>query len=127
MAGKGSLILQIYSAHMAIPIKDVSVTVTAATPSAPIVIAHRITDESGLTVPIEFNTPDADLSTSPNNTRGYVRSDIRLSRAGYYDVVIRDVQIFPGVESIQQMEMIPLPENIADRFPRVFTVTPQSL
>jgi len=126
MAEKGTLLFQIYSAHMAIPIKDASVTVTTVGRN-PVVIAHRITDESGLTSPIEIYTPDTSESTAPNGGLRFARSNVRLSHPGYYDVIVQDVQVFPGTESIQQMEMIPLPENNAARTPRVYTVTPQTL
>ena len=126
MEGNGSLIFQIYSAHMAIPIKDVSVTVSSAEEDSN-VIAHRITDESGLTKPVFFSTPDAVNSTSPGELQSFTRTNIRLSHPGYYDVIIKNVQIFPDIESIQQMEMIPLPENTKDHAPRILIITPQTL
>ena len=36
--------------------------------------------------------------------------DVWVERLGYQLLVIRDVQIFPGIESIQSLPLIPLPE-----------------
>ena len=127
MAEKGTLTFQIYSAQMALPIRNASVTVTAAGMPSPVLIAHRTTDESGLTEPITFFTPDAAVSTAPNDDRGYALSDIRVSHPGYYDVIVQGVQVFPGTESLQQMEMIPLAADAQNPTPRIYTVTPQNL
>jgi hypothetical protein len=127
MAEKGTLTFQVYAAQMALPIPNASVTVTASGTPTPVLIAHRTTDENGKTSPIEFFTPDTALSTAPNEIRGYALADVRLSHPGYYDVIIRGIQVFPGINSLQQMEMIPLSEFETDLTPRQYTVTPQNL
>ena len=127
MPDKGTLTFQIYTARMAQPLPDASVTVPAAGTAAPIVIAHRTTDASGRTAPIDFFTPEMSATTAPGDAQGYIRSDVHISHPGYYDVIVRNVQVFPETESLQQMEMIPLPEHTKDAAPREYLVTPQSL
>lgn len=127
MAEKGTLTFQIYTAQMALPIANASVTVTSTGTPTPILIAHRTTDESGRTTPISFYTPDTAASTAPGGDRGYAAVDVRLSHPGYYDTIVQNVQIFPGTESLQQMEMIPLIEYATDLSPRIYNVTPQNL
>ena len=127
MAEKGTLTFQVYAAQMAIPIPNASVTVAASGTPTPVLIAHRTTDENGKTAPIEFFTPDTALSTAPNEIRGYALADVQLSHPGYYDVIVRGIQVFPGINSLQQIEMIPLPEFATDLTPRQYTVTPQNL
>ena len=54
--------------------------------------------------------------------------DIKIEKTGYEIVVIRDVQIFSGQLSIQNVEMVPLPEGaVFDEHYEIYTVTPQDL
>ncbi len=127
MAQTGTLIFQVYSARQAIPVKDATITITASGADQNVVVASRITDENGKTVPLVFTTPDRNVSTSPNEERGYTAVDVVISHPMYSQVDLRNVQIFPDEESIQNMELIPLAEFADNSETRVYTIEPQLL
>ncbi len=127
MAQTGTLVFRVYSARQAIPIEGASITVTAAGTDGNVVIANRTTDESGNTEPLVFTTPDKYVSTSPNGERGYTLVDVTITHPMYSRVELRDVQIFPGEESIQNMELIPLSEFADRNETRFYRGEPQPL
>ncbi len=127
MAQTGTLIFQVYSARQAIPVKDATITITASGADQNVVVASRITDENGKTVPLVFTTPDRNVSISPNEERGYTSVDVVISHPMYSQVDLSNVQIFPGEESIQNMELIPLTEFADNSETRVYTIEPQLL
>ena len=71
-------------------------------------IARLMTDESGRTEPVTLYAPDPALSQHPQEqTVPYSVYDIVVRMCGYQPQFILGIQIFAGVESIQQVEMIP--------------------
>ena len=127
MAEKGSLIAQVYTARMAIPVEGVSVTITTDDRTRPEIIAYRTTDLNGRTQAVEFETPDINLTLSPSEETGFSTCNIQLDHPNYYSVLVEHVQIFPETESIQQMEMVPLEEFAPEVKSRSFVVVPQDL
>lgn len=128
MQEKGYLIAQVFTARMAIPIQDVSVSIMTDNLEKPELIAFRKTDRNGKTERVAIETPDIGASLEPSARRGFTTCNIQLDHPNYYSVLVEHVQVFPQVESIQQMEMIPLEEFSApDERGRVFAVTPQNL
>ncbi|MGN0625431.1 MAG: peptidoglycan-binding protein [Oscillospiraceae bacterium] len=71
-------------------------------------IARLTTDESGRTEPVTLYAPDPALSQHPQEqTTPYSVYDAVVSRCGYQPQFVLGIQIFAGVESIQQVEMVP--------------------
>lgn len=71
-------------------------------------IAHMITDSSGQTEEITLEAPNADLSQSPQDgIIPYSTYDILVQQSGYQSQLILGVQIFAGIEALQQVEMAP--------------------
>ncbi|MCI8285118.1 MAG: hypothetical protein HFE90_07640 [Firmicutes bacterium] len=66
MAGKGTLVVQLYTARRAIPIMGAAVTVSRKVDEGTELIAFRSTNQNGITEPIEIVTPDISESLSPN-------------------------------------------------------------
>ncbi len=130
MAGKGTFAAQISAANMTVPIEGASVTVTEADTQIPQLISFLETDINGKTVPVSLDTPDISLSETPGNPKPFAVINVQVDMPLYYSVLIRNVQVFAGIESLQQVEMIPVAEHAGfEEQYRVITydVAPQDL
>ena len=128
MNDKGYLTVQVYTARMAIPLRDISVTITENTSGTTKLIAHRTTDQNGKTIPIELQTPTSLYSTEPSNNIPFTSCNVQIDHPLYTSVRIDNVQIFPGKESLQQTELMPLPDFATeDSKSSLFIITPQDL
>ena len=108
----GYLSINVTSADGAIPIGDATVAVRLIEEGGPRIIAVLITDESGQTPEIIIATPPADLSLDPSpDTRPYSLVDVETTAFGYYSTANISVPIFPGVRSVQNVNMVSLPED----------------
>lgn len=130
MAGRGTFVAQISAANMTIPIEGASVTVTEANSQTPQLISFLETDMNGRTAPIGFDTPDISLSETPGNAQPFTVINVQVDMPLYYSVLIKNVQVFAGRESLQQVDMMPVAEHMDfEEQYRIITydVTPQDL
>ena len=98
-----------YTSRAQIPLEDTAITITDADGGA---IAMRITDRSGvLTAPIPIEVPDRTASQTPNTgIIPYSTVNLYARHEDYEEIYIKNLQIFPGVITNQNLEMIPLSE-----------------
>ena len=116
MAETGYIRMHAYTSFARLPLKDVAVTITATDGTA---IATRLTDRSGLTDPIEIPAPDISAGTSPDSgTIPYTAVNVYARLEGFEQIENENVQIFPGVITEQDLEMIPLSE-LPDSWSRI--------
>ena len=116
MAETGYIRMHAYTSFARLPLKDVAVTITATDGTA---IATRLTDRSGLTDPIEIPAPDMSAGTSPDSgTIPYTAVNVYARLEGFEQIENENVQIFPGVITEQDLEMIPLSE-LPDSWSRI--------
>lgn len=151
MAGKGTLVVQLYTARRAIPIMGASVTVRKKVDEGTELVAFRSTDQNGITEPIEIVTPDISESLSPGgqtdddgesqgsdgesesqtedirSEQPFTVVDIQIDHPQYYSVLVENAQIFPEQESRQRLQLIPLPEFMNGSDNIIINVTPQNL
>lgn len=116
LRGRGNLIVAVYTAGGAVPVEGATVTVMRADGGEGAFTRTVQTDRSGKTPVLSLPTNEAGDSLSPGNgTRPYATYDIRVTRDGYYIHENRGAPVFAGVNSLQQVELIPLalyaPEN----------------
>lgn len=126
MSSTGYIQVHAYTSFAQLPLEDVAVTVTAADGTA---IAMRLTDRSGQIAPIPIPVPDRSESLSPNPAEiPFTVVNLYARRKGFEQIENEDVQVFPGVVTNQNLEMIPLSE-LPDRWDRseVFFTPPQNL
>lgn len=124
----GYLIAQVFTARQAIPIPDVSVSILTEDPQRPELLAFRRTDRNGKTEPVELYAPDSSSTLAPSEQQGFATYNVQLDHPLYYSVLVEHVQVFAGIESIQPMEMVPLPEfSDSDDQSRIYEITPQDL
>ncbi len=127
LSATGYIQVHAYTSNAQIPLKDVAVSITdvSGTP-----IAMRLTNRSGLLdAPITIEVPDLSSGQAPNTgIIPYSVVNLYARAENYEGVVAEKLQVFPGVTTLQNLEMIPLSE-----FPEawdkveVFDTPPQNL
>ena len=126
----GTLSARLYTSRAQIPVPGATVAVTQHLPDGrQALLAVRITDESGKIDPIRVETPPLAGSTSPGGVRPFALIDLWADAAGYRTVVARALQVFPGTDTVQELEMSPLPEPAleGERFDTIEEGPAQSL
>ena len=121
LSATGYIQVHAYTSRAEIPLKDTAVTVTDVSGSA---IAMRLTGRSGLLdEPIEISVPDLSASQSPNTgIIPFAVVNLYARHKDYEEIDIKNLQIFPGIVTMQNLDMIPLSElpgqwNKAEVFP----------
>lgn len=123
----GYIRVQAFTASQALPVANASVTFTETNGD---IIAHRTTNISGQTAAVEIQTPEKNLSQSPQNgeTKVFSTINIKVTAPMYQTMIFEEVQVFSGEVSIQNVFLIPLPEYTEpNNQPQTFTVVPQTL
>ena len=122
----GYIQVNAYTSNARIPLKDVAITVTALDGTA---IAMRLTDRSGRIEPIAIPVPDASESQAPDpGELPFARVNLYARQKDYLQIENEDLQVFAGVVTNQNLEMIPLselPEDWGDK--EIFTTPEQNL
>ncbi|MBO5364685.1 MAG: hypothetical protein J6A56_04405 [Clostridia bacterium] len=110
LTGSGTLVVQVTLARGAVPVEGAKVIVSLADR----VLANLSTDKSGQTEAISLPAPESSLSQTPGGAiRPYSVYHIRISYPGYYVEEAINVPIFDGINSIQPVALVPLPEGIS--------------
>lgn len=75
-------------------------------------IAMRLTNRSGLLdEPIEISVPDLSASQSPNTgVIPFASVDLYARLENYEEIHVENLQVFAGIVTNQNLEMIPLSE-----------------
>lgn len=126
MSATGYIQVNAYESYARLPLKDVSITITADDGTA---IAMRLTDRNGQIVPVEIPVPDLRDSQSPDPPeRPYATVNLYAHLRGYEQVEAENLQVFADTVTDQDLMMIPLAE-LPDRWDQtvVFDTPPQNL
>ena len=108
MSATGYIQVYAYTSKARIPLKDVSVSVTATDGTA---IAMRLTDRSGKIQPIAVPVPDFSESQQPNPEElPFTRVNLYARLNGYVQIESEDLQVFADTTTDQYLEMVPLAE-----------------
>ena len=104
----GYIQVHAYASNARLPLQDVAVRITDMNDNP---IALRVTDRSGLIVPVEISVPDVSASQTPDSgIVPFTRVNIYARLENYERIEAKDVQVFPDVVTLQNLEMIPLSE-----------------
>ena len=113
--GYGYMIVRVTTARGAIPLEGAVVTVSdylgeenAERGNA--IVTYK-TNASGLTDRFMLPAPPKALSMSPGNGKSYLTYNIAVAKDGYYQQNYINAPVFEGITSIQNADMIPLPDN----------------
>lgn len=121
---KGSLIFQISTGSGAFPISDAVIILTSQKTDEYRMIK---TDGTGKTEAIKLSAPPKELSLEPSATdKPYGEYNAQISADGYITVMIYGVEVFPGVTSIEEVDMQPRP-NAKGKFLNKYTVLGNAL
>ncbi len=115
MVSEGTLTVRVYTSRAQIPVQGATVVVTRKGKAGKReLISVQATDSSGLVRTIRIPTPPAGESTSPegaNGTNPFALCAVWAEHPGFAMLQVDGVQIFSGVETMQDMELIPLGEG----------------
>ena len=118
MSGTGFLTVRISTSDAELPIQDATVTVTQDTPGGVNLLAVRISDRSGVVPNIAIATPALNESLSPGGPIPYAVVDVTVDHPGYDRALIENVQLFSGIQSQQDISLVPQGET-----PEAFNMT----
>lgn len=105
----GSLVVFVLDAGGALPIPGALVKIYNAGEIGGEPIAELISGESGKTEVLYLPTPPVSISELPDRSPGiYSLYDIVVSLDGYFDIVSRNIPVYPQVLSIQPVYMVPM-------------------
>lgn len=108
MPATGLLTVRVYTSDAQLPIYGASVTVTQETRNGSRLLAARITDESGRIDSVRIGTPELSGSLSPGTDNPFALVNILVDHPDYERVLIENVQLFPGIMTLQNVELLPL-------------------
>lgn len=108
MPATGYIGARAYTGAGRYPLKDVAIAITSADGTA---IAMGLTDRSGLLQPIAVPVPEKAESLQPDPPeRPFTVVNLYARKQGYEQVEAENIQVFAGVTTWQNLEMIPLSE-----------------
>ena len=117
MQATGILSVRVFTSRAQIPLEGATVVVAEPGEEGKWkLLSIQSTDSSGLISPVTVDAPTLGESTSPGGLPGpglpYAQCDVWAEQPGYAMLRVNGVQIFPGVETLQNMELIPLPQGL---------------
>lgn len=110
---EGYFVTHVYTSNALLPIPNATVVITQGNN----LIATRTSDISGVTTPVAIPTPDASASLEPGTVKPFAVIDAVVDHPEYVRIAARNIQIFPGVTTHQNFQLIPnslLPESWDD-------------
>lgn len=120
--GRGTILFRVYTAQEALPISGARCVVSKRIGGETRELYALITDSSGQTRAEVLPVPSKELSQSyENSVQPFALYDATVTKEGYADVELRDIPVFDGVQSIQRVSMIPVPngEDITEEITEV--------
>ena len=124
----GTILTRVYTSRAQLPVEGATVAFTQRSGGRHDLLAVRVTDRSGRTAPVEVPTPSPAASESPGTDHPFAVCDIWAESPGFELQVVENVQIFPGTQTLQELELIPLPERApAGTIQTPVDIPPQSL
>lgn len=117
MADTGTLVVRVYTSQAQIPLEGA--TVVVASPCHETVgkfnlFSVQVTNRSGQIQPVIIETPDKHESTGPQEEgedEPFTHCCVWAEHPGFAMLQVEGVQVFPGVETLQDMELTPLSEG----------------
>ena len=113
MTSIGNLRVRVYTSQAELPLEGATVVVTQQNRDGKYrLLSVQATDSSGLIEPVEIPTPALGESTHPGAVLPpFAVCDVWAEHPGFAMLLVEGVQIFDGVETLQDMELEPLTEG----------------
>ena len=106
----GYLIVKVSTARGAIPLEDATVSVRGTPAQSSGIVYSLETDSSGLTPRLALPAPPKSISQEPGGTPPYSLWNIDVFYKGFSTAHYTNVPVYSGITSIQNADLIPLPE-----------------
>ena len=108
----GTLVTRVFTGRAELPIAGASVSVVRKDGDRLLdLLTVQISGRGGDTAAYSIETPEPEQSQSPGNPAPYALVDLWVDRQGFQLLVVEDVPIFPGVTSVQDLPLVPMPED----------------
>lgn len=129
MPQTGSLIVRVFTSQAQLPISGATVIISSrAEDDRHNVYSIQTTDSSGSTKPFQLSAPDPAFSDAPNSGIPFSNYSLVVEHPEYYLATFEKLQVFPGVETVQNVPLVPLPQPSAgESLAEPVVVTPQPL
>ncbi len=115
----GTLRVRAYTAGGALPVEGAIVRVLGASEDTRFEVYQSVTDRDGLSQKFILPAPDVNFSLSPSPSQlPYSLYDIEISKNGYYTKRIEGLTVFPGINSVQLINMTPGSGEVVENYPR---------
>ncbi len=111
MPQTGSLIVRTFTSQAQLPVSGATVIISSrAQDGRQNLYSIQTTDESGNTKPIQLEAPDKALSMRPDQAVPFSDYSLVVEHPDYFLATFEQLQVFPGVETVQDVPLIPLPQ-----------------
>lgn len=129
MPQTGSLIVRVFTSQAQLPVSGATVIISSrAENNLHKVYSIQTTDSSGTTKPFQLEAPDPALSQTPNGAAPFADYSLVVEHPEYYLATFEKLQVFPGVETVQDVPLVPLPQPAGEDINAApVVVTPQPL
>lgn len=107
----GYLKVKVSTARGAIPLENATVSVRAEGSGNAGVVYSLETNSSGLTESLPLPAPARELSQEPNGSIPYSLWGVSVFCKGFISAIYSGVPVYAGITSIQNANLVPLPEG----------------
>lgn len=106
----GTMRVNTYTAGGALPVPQAVIRIIGNSEENSYIEYSLITDIDGVTEIIALPAPSREYSQSPGSPeQSYALYNIEITAPGYYSKKLFDIAVFEGTETLQPVNMIPLP------------------
>lgn len=124
MEKNARILFQLTTGEETLPIEGAIITVYDDNSN---LIAVTTTDESGRSEEVQVSAPDRSLSLDPEMLSiPYSVYNAYIEAEGYIPVVVNGIQVYEGINSIQQLELNPMPKG-RGIVEEVYTIPPPEI
>ena len=109
----GYLIVKVSTARGAIPLEDATVSVRGTPEENSSIVYSLETDSSGLTPRLALPAPPKNVSQTPGDIPPFSLWNVDVFFKGFSTAHYTNVPVYSGITSIQNADLIPLPEAFA--------------
>lgn len=107
LTDSGTLVFRVFTSVADLPVEGAAVLVRLQDSGA--LLGVRVTNSSGETDPTVIETPSDALSQAPENTiQPWTGLQVMIEHPEYERVLLTGLQVFPGIETVQTVRLIPL-------------------
>ena len=129
MPQTGSLIVRVFTSQAQLPVSGATVIISSrGEDNRHKVFSIQTTDSSGNTTPFQLDAPDPAFSNEPGGSVPFSDYSLVVEHPEYYLATFEKLQVFPGIETVQNVPLTPLPQpGTGSNAAEPVVVTPQPL